>query len=250
MFLHRRIYLFSFLISSLLLSSACTEKDRSIYFPLANRMIWQYNVTMEYTRRSIESKLILENIGSKIINGNSVFTKRDHAGNNTYFFQTKNFILKNSTNPSLEETDKNKESYFVLPLDIKKGDKWRLQSRPYVMEHAMQYEVALQTSTPAVKLSKPLYIDYQLISLDEKIKVPAGTFKHCAKIVGLGSCKMAASGGNFSGSIDVNIEHTNWYCPGVGLTKTIRKEVDPGGLYEPVTYHQELEKLVAKNTFW
>lgn len=248
--MNRHISIFCFSLLSIFTVTSCTEKDRSIYFPLAKKMLWQYKVTMEYTRRSIESKLMLENLGGKIIDGKSVFTKRDHTGNNTYFFQTEKAILRNSTTPSLAGVDKNKESNFVFPINIKEGDTWRLHSRPYVMEHAIKYEVALQTSTPAVKLSKPLYMDYILVSLNEKIKVPAGTFKHCAKVHGKGTCKMSASGGNFSGSINVNVEHTNWYCPGIGLTKTIRTEVDPGGLYEPVTYRQELEKLVEKNTFW
>jgi hypothetical protein len=238
---HPLFYLFL-----LFLLNGCAEKDRSPYYPLAKKMQWQYLSSMVYVRRTIDSKLILENLGQKKINGKTVFVKVLHNGDKNYFFQTDNAILRNRSNPEIPSVNIDKESYFILPIHMKEGDEWRLQSRPYVMEHAMEYEVALQTSTPAVKLSKPLYMDYKVISLYEEVKVPAGTFKHCAKIVGTGSCKMSASGGNFSGTIDINVEHTDWYCPQAGLTKTIRIEHNPGNLFDPVTYRQELERLIEK----
>ncbi len=144
----------------------------------------------------------------------------------------------------MDEIDTNNELHFVLPAKLNEGDSWQLHSRPYILEHAIEYEVALQTSTPGIKLSKPLYLDYKLVSLNESVEVPAGRFKNCAKIIGEGTCMMSATGGNFSGSIDVNVTHTDWYCPDIGLTKTVRSEVDPSSLIEPVTYRLELERII------
>jgi hypothetical protein len=246
MFLFRHISFLFILFQFLIIFSGCTEKDRTIYYPLAKKMQWQYLATMVYVRRSIDSKLILENLGGKIIDGETVFTKLHHNGHRSYFFQMDEAILQNSQKPTLEGVDSSKESHFVLPIEMKEGDEWGLHSRPYVMERAIEYEVALQTSTPAVKLSKPLYMNYKLVSLNEEVRVRAGTYRQCAKIVGEGSCEMSANGGNFSGSIIVNVNQTDWYCPNVGLTKSIRSENSPSNLFDPVTYRQELEKITSK----
>jgi hypothetical protein len=223
--------------------TACSEKELSVYFPLAKNIQWRYSTSMIYLRRTIDSKLILENIGSKKYKGNTVYTQLDHNGHKNHFIQNDNFILQNTITDNIENTDSNKESHFVLPVDIKVGDEWQLKSRPYVMEHAIEYEVALQNSTPAIKLSKPLVMSYKVESLDEIVDVPAGRFYQCAKVHGKGTCKMTASGGNFSGSVDVNVEHTSWYCPETGLTKAIRTEYDPGKFLDPVTYRLELESI-------
>lgn len=237
---------FFILIVAVLINSACSKEDHTPYFPLNEKMRWQYISTMEYTRRPVKSKFIIENMGEEKIDNESVFIKTNHIGRKTYFLQSDTAILRNPDKPSFKDINIQHENHFVLPADLKKGDKWRLESRPYVLEHAIEYEVALQTSTPAIKLSQPLFLDYELQSLQEVIEVPAGRFKNCAKIIGQGTCRMSASGGNFSGSIDVNVKHTDWFCPGVGLTKTVRTEIDPTSLIEPVTFNLELEKLTLK----
>ena len=204
---------------------------------------------MEYTGRSIESKLIIENLGSERINGEKVYIKRNHTGNNTYFFLTNDTILRNPDSPTFSHVDATHETNFILPVSLKENSEWNLNSRPYVIENAIEYEVALQTSTPGIRLSKPLVMTYKVESLNETVNVPAGIFRNCALVSGWGTCKMSAIGGNFSGAIDVNVEHKDWYCPGIGLTKTVRSEVDPSSLIEPVTYRQELEKIVEKSFF-
>ena len=243
---HKRALISVFISIPIIFSSGCTEKDRSIYFPLAKKMQWQYLTTMVYTRRSVESKLILENIGSKIIEGKTVFTKLHHNGQKTYFFQTEDAILRNAEEPAISNEDADKESHFVIPTNLKEGKQWQLNSRPYVMERAIEYEVALQNSTPALKLSRPLKMNFKLLSLDEEVNVPAGRFNQCAKIQGKGICYMSAIGGNFSGQIEINVEHTDWYCPGIGLTKTIRSEVNSNNMIDPVSYHLELQKVIEK----
>ncbi len=236
-------------ISSLTLT-ACQEHEDFTYYPLAKKLRWYYQTSMIYKRRSIESKLIIENLGKESYDGQTVFTKRNHAGQNTFFFQTKDAILRNTEEPSLDNIDSSNENHFILPTNIKTGDAWQLVSRPYVMEHALEYEVALQTSTPGLKLSKPLQMDFQIESVNETVEVPAGRFSNCIKIVGAGTCYMSASGGNFSGSVEINVDHKDWYCPGVGLTRTERTETDPSKMIEAVTYLLELEEIVEPSNFW
>ncbi len=239
------------LLSALLLSlvSACEFQDPPPYYPLGNKLQWHYKTTMVYTRRSVDSKLIIEDLGSDRINGRKVFIKRNHTGNSTYFSLSDDSILRNSEQPDFTDIDPETDTHFVLPLPMSLDTEWTLKSRPYVLEKAIEYEVALQTSTPGIKLSKPLEMNYRLASLKETVDVPAGRFYNCAKVEGTGSCTMSALGGNFSGSIIVNVEHAEWFCPGVGLTKSVRSEVDPSSLIEPVTYRQELEKLVEPSFF-
>jgi hypothetical protein len=69
----------------------------------------------------------------------------------------------------------------------------------------------------------PLVITSRIVSTDETVTVPAGTFTGCVKVLGTGS-------GKDDGfvTILVNVEVITWFAPGgLGEVKSVIKETDP-----------------------
>ena len=116
---HYNLY-FIFLLISIIYG--CKDKDESIYFPLSEKIQWQYDRSIQYTRRAIDSKLIVESIGSEKVNDKTIFIKQNHAGEKTYFYQTDTKILRNAKEPYFEDISINEEAHFVMTVQLSTGD--------------------------------------------------------------------------------------------------------------------------------
>lgn len=75
------------------------------------------------------------------------------------------------------------------------------------------------TSSSKPKISVP--VKNTIKSIDEVVTVPAGTFKECLKIKGIGSVQKRLDGNS---TVSIDIEAYAWYTPDVGLIKMILKE--------------------------
>jgi hypothetical protein len=70
--------------------------------------------------------------------------------------------------------------------------------------------------------------------MTDMVKVPAGAFENCMRVVMSGNAFVDA--GNYVGKTIVRVTETNWYAPGVGLVKSVREEstkhraLDKGGI--------------------
>ena len=85
---------------------------------------------------------------------------------------------------------------------------------------------------------------FQIMAKDETVTVPAGTFKHCIKIVGTAEFSFVADAAQ--GYKTVLVTQTEWYAPSIGLVKLERDEdlnqaIFKGGKqkYELVTFGSE-----------
>ena len=68
-------------------------------------------------------------------------------------------------------------------------------------------------------------MEYTVESIDDIVKVPAGRFNNAIRVKGKGS--LYGGGGSLKEFMDldtINIETMEWYVPGVGLIKRMRKE--------------------------
>jgi hypothetical protein len=85
------------------------------------------------------------------------------------------------------------------------------------------------------RITVPVELQYRIESTDEEITVPAGTFKNCLRIKGVGTTSKNV--GFYVGQTDIRVENIEWYAPGAGLVKAVRLEtttskVLPRGSYE------------------
>ena len=132
------------------------------------------------------------------IGGQSYFTFIAEDSNGIYQFATQP--------PEASEPEIQASSSYVLKYPIQVGTFW---------------EDATETSLLMMKF--PIIVRYIIESVDEVVTVPAGTFKGCVKIKGVGATKEKLD--EFFGSVaSINVEYYNWYVPEVGLIKSFMKE--------------------------
>ena len=79
-----------------------------------------------------------------------------------------------------------------------------------------------QTTTQLLGDRIKITLESTLETVEETITVPAGTYEKCIRVVSTGSATKNL--GPFMGTANITVEEHNWYAPGVGLLKSIRKE--------------------------
>ena len=120
---------------------------------------------------------------------------------------------------------------MVLPLPIKIGKKWSVDSKTYlILKRYPYYDYRATTN---------FMIDYEIISTDEIISTPSGKFRNCILIRGIGETKFI--GDSEIGSIAINILSEEWYAKGVGLIKSVRVEETDSDLFGTTKMTQVLE---------
>ena len=72
-----------------------------------------------------------------------------------------------------------------------------------------------------VKMPKVM-MNYTVEAIDETVTVPAGTFKNCARAVGVGMMPLFVDA--VQGFVNLTLTNREWYCKGVGLVKVERDE--------------------------
>jgi hypothetical protein len=110
---------------------------------------------------------------------------------------------------------------------------WTLPSEVTLIE-SMFYEAGERIRDRRV----PVTVRYAVAATNETVTVPAGTFTNCVRINGHGSAITRVNMGQNFGHIDV--VHTDWYAPGVGLIRSERKETSDSAYLKPGSAVQEL----------
>jgi hypothetical protein len=103
----------------------------------------------------------------------------------------------------------------VLKLPLAQGASWRVPTVAYTMMRKHEYPREL-------KHGRGMLMHYTVEALDEKLTVPAGSYAHCARIVG--RAEMTLFIDPVRGFTKVPVTSTEWYCRGVGLVKLERVE--------------------------
>lgn len=171
------------------------------YYPLKEGMSWEYRIDKSQTQ-DIENFAPrdmggIEVIPQKIENSAGTafhFVTKDKDGIYTYAYQA----------PSATEPKVLPEADYILKNPLKPGKSW---------EESASVQLLLE--------SIPYAMVYLVESKSETVTVPAGTFENCLLIKGSG---LAQSDKGALGIIKISITEDNWYAPGVGLVKSVRKQ--------------------------
>lgn len=114
-------------------------------------------------------------------------------------------------------------SLMVLPADPRVGSRWQQPAETSVLEN---------TGPPwetLFRITRPLTLEYRIESVTDVVRVPAGEFRDCLRVVASG--ELSADVGNYVGRTAISVEVTEWYAPGVGLVRSRRVErTDAKGL--------------------
>jgi len=215
-------------LSILILITGCNEKEHQ-YFPLSNGKIWNYSIVIN---PGVEDKLVYKKtnvtLKKRSILGKEQKNKKQvypvlREDNSIYYYAknkygiTREGVQHRGNHPIKFEEDEK----YVLRYPLQLGTEWQSVSKTYLVLRRYAYFDYRATTNFDLKS--------KIVSLNESIKVPAGKFKNCIKIVGNG--KTTFIGDREIGTIKILVSTIDWYAPNVGLVKSIRQEETDSDLF-------------------
>ena len=216
-----------FFLFLLLINLGCSE-DKNDFFPLKKGKFWSYDIEI---LPNIEDKVFykknsfsLPKINLASDNKTSKVVHPILREDNSIYYYSKNHngvyreaLQLNGNSAVTYESEKK----YVLKYPIEVGNKWNSQSKTFLILRRYPYFDYRATTD--------FKINYEIKSVNETIKVPAGKFKNCVKLEGKGNATFI--GDREIGLIKISINTTEWYAPGVGLIKIVRNEETDSDLF-------------------
>ena len=209
---------FSSLLLCLILQ-ACDKPASDDYFPLNKGLHWEYQLTIEHPQRLDTRTLIIETQGQTTLKEQAVSVRTTSDGTDYYIArQADGFyrLAKRTLVESQPQLDSTPRMVLPLPIAQAKGKTWSAISQPYLIERVFEGQDVMTADA----LQFPM--TYSVLSLDETVELPAGTFNHCVLVEGQTDLSLYADAR--TGNSIVPITTREWYAPGVGLVKLEREE--------------------------
>ena len=223
------------LLVFLLNLSACNESDIE-YFPLNEGKTWQYRVILHDMDVEKKYKQYVINETPHNMDGSKIFTREVNDGTQYLYESTEKGIRRVGVKRKLDiNTVLEKEDFYAIKYPIEIGTSWEQETITGVLE------VVIAPFRRHYALHTPVQMKYTIDSIDENVKVPAGRFEKCIKVIGLGTTKVEAE--KTIGIIDVTVESSDWYCPNVGLVKSQRDERTTSTVLVKGDFLMELESF-------
>lgn len=217
------------------LLSGCARPGAS-YFPSTRGLWWEYGLAVTILDETSRQKQLVRNVGSGTLDAQQVLVQEQPGGYISFFRQTNAGIERVATrSPGASEPVPDGPQHFVLRTPIAVGTSWHLESRLTLIES--------RTFEPRDRIIPRRYrvvLDYRIESLDDRVTVPAGRFEQCLRVRATGRAQVRVDRGN--AIAEVLVEHLEWYAPGVGLVRSMRRESADSTFLKPGEYLMELER--------
>jgi hypothetical protein len=198
------------------LFAGCSRAPDS-YYPLAAGKYWRYGMTYHTMDGNFKGIYAVENLGRKKENDHEIHVRRLLDGSSDFLrIDDQGIHLTGREKTDGERVDLDHQ-IFQFPLVV--GKEWQ----DTTISRAL-----IKTGPPQkteFHISAEVPVTARIESMTDVVSIPAGTFVACMRISLKGNAFTDA--GNYVGLTIVNIEETDWYAPGVGLVKSIRKESTP-----------------------
>ena len=203
-------------IGCLCLLTGCSRASDD-YYPLAGGRYWRYVMTYHTMDGNYKGIYAVENLGRKKENGHDIHVRRLLDGSSDFLRiddQGIHLTGREKTDGGRTRRVDLDHPVFQFPLVV--GKEW---------QDTTIARALIKTGPPQkteFHISAQVPVTARIESMTDAVSVPAGTFVECMRISLKGN--EFTNAGNYVGLTIVNIEETDWYAPGVGLVKSIRKE--------------------------
>jgi hypothetical protein len=207
-------------LASVALLVGCTAQPSDSFFPLKPGARWTYAVESESDGEMKRSEQTITVLDERQYEGKPLFIRRsetpDNIGIEYWLRETPEGISRIAQRIDLQDRAVlDEQPRTVLKLPLAQGASWRVPTVAYTMMRKHEYPREL-------KHGRGMLMHYKVEALDEKLTVPAGSYAHCARIVG--RAEMTLFIDPVRGFTKVPVTSTEWYCRGVGLVKLERVE--------------------------
>ncbi len=197
--------------------------DTDDYYPLEPGTAWRYSIAMTTMDSTETKKFIVQATRPRIWQGESLPVRLTLDGTRLFYRKDDTGVYRVATQRQDEKSPvsvpDNQNIVFQYPLE--KGASWR----------EMGETIALYRTGPPQRseywIKTPVAMKYVIEAIDDSITVPAGRFSNCLRIHATGR-KANYDAGNYIGRTDITVDKVDWYAPGVGLVKSVRKESTSG----------------------
>lgn len=207
--------------------------DEAGYFPLEEGGTWGYRVTLEAAGAGTErAKSFASNLPRQALGDGQATPRVFHDGVVYYYAEQPDGIRRVAYRKPGGEIESLPPGDYVLKYPLEVGTRWRVPSRTYLRKDRVAYSV-MSLVTAEVDL------DYAIEKVDAVVRVPAGTFRDCVKVRGYGEAVVDLGPGYIP--FTMVIESVEWFAPGVGLAKMIRRETSVPSMASDTTLVKELE---------
>lgn len=204
--------------------SACGDRTVN-YFPLEKGMTRVYRQTVITRNKGnaggfekSELAAAATDLAPRTVGGKSVVPRLYSDGRVLYFTRSGDGVALIGKSEPGEETPEQITPRQVLKLPLAVGATWTSNGETEGLHRTFLGGYGA--------INKPVAADgpivYTVESVEDTVRVPAGTFHHCLRVHGVGSGKF--DWGQPFGMLTVTMDVMQWYAPGVGLVKRVRKE--------------------------
>lgn len=203
-----------------LVISACHAGGQNAnYFPLDSGWSWQYRVTLDIKNVGKETTAIVVANSSPLTESNQkVFPRIYQDGHRYDYISQEDGILLVSDRVSGNQVRPAEAKQYVIKYPLAAGTSWPVASRTYLLRR----QIFSPTAVIMVPITVPIEVTYTIEATDDVVRVPAGVFRNCLRI--RGTAASVRDLGERIGDAEVRVDATEWFAPGVGLVKMVRKE--------------------------
>lgn len=203
-------------IGYLCLLSGCGQTSDH-YFPLAEGKYWRYVMTYHTMDGNYKGIYAVENLGRKNEDDQDLHVRRLLDGSSDFLrIDDQGIRLMSREKTDGRHTSRVDLDHPIFQFPLVVGKEW---------QDTTIARALIKTGPPQkteFHISAQVPVTARIESMTDEVSVPAGTFVECMRISLQGNEFINA--GNYVGLTIVNIEETDWYAPGVGLVKSVRKE--------------------------
>lgn len=226
-----RLSIFKHLLAALAVSLSSCGKGEKSYFPLDEGWNWEYRVTSDTKAGHIEVyTYFVTNLAPVDLGGHRVVPRLSADGGMTFYGETPEGVIWFGEKTPGKEFASAPQRRTVIANFPNSG--WESRERTRLLR-------TVAHGNRVVNI--PVTIGYGIKSEHDSVSVPAGHFEDCLKVSGEGRARF--DGGSVFGMVDILIETTDWYAPGVGLVKSVRREKASKNLFTYGNYAMELESF-------
>jgi hypothetical protein len=206
------------------IAGGCADEATQGYFPTGPGMRWEYDVSVVTQAGPGSRRMFVESLGEERRAGRRFAVRRNGAGTVSYYEERRDGLWRLDASAAGDEPAPDAGEGIN---ELEPGEKViAYPPRPGTTWRAVEQTVTLEKHTPPhgnlTRVEVVLELDYRIEADEETVIVPAGRFEHCLRVHAVGEASREV--GLYIGAMEIRVEVTRWYAPGVGLIKAVRRE--------------------------
>jgi len=202
-------------LSILLFCTSCEKTDIS-YFPLKPYLYWHYDINKVTVIGKSNLREIISNQGSRKTSEGRLFVQKSITGIESLYDVSSsgiNLKLRLTSEGKPLERDMLPGIVFNYPLNV--GTQWR---------DSVSTSMLKSYDPRARDIRETIELDVSVQSINETVRIPFGKFKNCIRTFATGNKHVQKGQYAYQPDMNITVEITRWYAPGVGLIKETQIE--------------------------